>query len=63
MELSIKEQNIIVCVFSSSKALAPNPENGGIMLLESSSVPVQDEAYFENFWPSNLASNISLGYS
>jgi hypothetical protein len=34
-------------------------KNEGTMLLESRSVPVQDEAYFQDFWPSDIC----LGYS
>jgi hypothetical protein len=34
-------------------------ENGGITLLESRSVPVQDEAYFQFFWPSNTCLDYS----
>jgi hypothetical protein len=35
-----------------------NQENVGTMLLESRSVPVQDDTYFQDFWPSDLC----LGY-
>jgi hypothetical protein len=41
-------KSVIYCDLFEKNAIK-NQENGGIMLLESRSVPVQDEAYFQIF--------------